>query len=125
MDVEGKTIMDDLDLEPQYRSPGTVYPVINIQPNGYLAINRLSWDALGQPEFVRVLFDPRLRIIALQSAEKLTDQTYPITSRTGARRFTPGLICAADLCNRHKLPRNIKMIAKFARGMLFAKLPRE
>jgi hypothetical protein len=115
--------MDNLDLEPQYRNPATTHMTITVQSNGYLAINRLSWNALDQPSYVRVLFDEERRVLALQSAEKLTDQTYPIMSRTGIKRFTPGLICAASLCTRHNLPRNIKMIATFAKGYLFAKLP--
>jgi hypothetical protein len=115
--------MDDLDLEPQYRNPATTHMTITIQSNGYLAINRLSWNALGQPSYVRVLFDKQRRIIALQAAETLTDQTYPVMSRTGIKRFMPGLICAAGLCRTHNLPKNIKMKATFARGHLFAKLP--
>lgn len=59
-------------------SPKVTEPYVTIQKRGTMSINRASYELLGNPEAVELLFDASQRIVGMRSSDVSANHAYPL-----------------------------------------------
>jgi hypothetical protein len=62
-------------------------PMISIQRHGTMSFNRATYEALGKPEAVVLLWDAEAEIVALQMAESSDPDAYTVQKQPAASSF--------------------------------------
>lgn len=53
-------------------------PFVTIQKKGVISINRAAFEALGNPEFVELLYDPDARLVGLRRVDSSVEHAYQV-----------------------------------------------
>lgn len=76
--------------------PAQSHPMATLQRKGLLSLNRAAVVALGEPEALELLYDPKARAIGLRPIAISEHKAYPIRQQLGARSY---MVSAAKLCS--------------------------
>lgn len=86
-----KTAMPRFEVFTRRSAPVVKEPMVTIQKKGMFSLNRASYEALGEPEAVELLYDPTERIIGLRPTDPSTLNAYPVrTMGNAATRLIAG-----------------------------------
>ncbi len=66
-------------------SPRSTEPYITIQKRGTMSINRASYELLGEPEAVELLFDRSDEVMGLRKVDRSSAHAYPLRG-SGSRQ---------------------------------------
>ena len=65
-------------------------PLVTLQASGTFSMNEASYDALGQPDQVELLYDREEKIIGFRAATEKSPHSYPIKPQQNGRTFQTG-----------------------------------
>ncbi len=65
-------------------------PLVTLQASGTFSMNEASYDALGQPDQVELLYDREERVIGFRAATDKSPHSYPIKPQQNGRTFQTG-----------------------------------
>ncbi len=84
----------DWELFDRKSRPSAKLPLVTLQGSGTFSMNEASYNAVGRPAFVELLFDKKAQIIGFRPAGEKSAHAYPIkpqqngrTHQTGGRAF--------------------------------------
>lgn len=66
-------------------------PLVAVRQRGTLGINRMAYEALGEPKAVELLYAPDEQIIGLQAAERNAPDAYRIRREAEGRYEVAGV----------------------------------
>ena len=66
------------------------HPLVTLQASGTFSMNEASWEALGKPEQVELLYDREEQIIGFRAATEKSPHSYPIKPQQNGRTFQTG-----------------------------------
>lgn len=70
--------MPDFEIFTKRLSPKVKDPYVTIQKKGTMSINRASYELLGEPEAVELLFDASARVMGMRAVEASANHAYPL-----------------------------------------------
>lgn len=65
---------------------------VTMGKRGEIYLNRIAWEALGEPEAVKLMFDFRRAVIGIQKVDPWIENTFPVY----APKNSPGRIIRAN-----------------------------
>jgi len=71
-------MMPDFEVFTKRLSPKVKDPYITIQKKGTMSINRASYELLGEPEAIELLFDASARVMGMRAVEASANHAYPL-----------------------------------------------
>lgn len=81
--------------------PALLEPQITLQTKGLFSMNPASYEALGKPEYIVLLMDPEMRVMAFKAAEKDHVNAYPVRRpSTGSRAVA---VSGRAFCIRYRI----------------------
>jgi len=87
-------------------------PFVTIQKKGVISLNRAAFEALGSPEFVELLFDPDVRLVALRRSDSSVDHAYQV--RAPVENHATWLISGAAFVSYYEIE-NSRSVRRAAR----------
>lgn len=66
-------------------SPRVREPYVTVQKKGTMSINRASFELMGEPDAVELLFDPSERVMGMRKVDPTAPHAYPLRS-SGAKQ---------------------------------------
>ncbi len=79
-------------------APALSEPTATLQMKGTLGLNRAAMDALGDPEAVELLYDPKARVIGLKPMAPSERRAYPIRRQKSSNSF---IVSLTKLCTHY------------------------
>jgi len=76
--------LDGFDVFDRSSAPSPSVPTLTIQRRGMLSLNRGSYEALGKPAAVELLFNRERRAIGIRPADPATPRAYAVRSQGAA-----------------------------------------
>jgi len=76
-------------------APPSADPAVTIQKKGILSFNRGMFEAMGQPQAVKLLFDRTARIIAFRRVPQDTHSSYAVRKQGGSSNY---LVAGTAFC---------------------------
>ena len=76
--------LDGFDVFDRSSAPSPSVPTLTIQRRGMLSLNRGSYEALGKPAAVELLFNRERRAIAIRPADPATPRAYAVRAQGAA-----------------------------------------
>lgn len=70
--------------------PSVKQPLVTLQGTGTFSMNEASYNAVGRPEQVELLFDKKDQIIGFRPASEKSPHSYPIKPQQNGRTFQTG-----------------------------------
>ena len=110
----------DFEEGPDSLEKDDIYVTVNKQ--GELLINRIGYDALGKPEWVKLKFDKYHRAIGLERVPRDTPGAFPVKAKG---RCGHHVIRAKPLCRRWEIeiPHTVRFLEpEFDEGILVLSL---
>jgi hypothetical protein len=87
-------------------------PFVTIQKKGVISLNRAAFEALGSPEFVELLFDPDVGLVALRRSDSSVDHAYQV--RAPVENHATWLISGAAFVSYYEIE-NSRSVRRAAR----------
>ena len=81
--------------------PSVKQPLVSLQASGNFSMNEASYNAIGRPDFVELLYDRDERIVGFRGANDKSPHSYPITPQANGRTFQTG---GRAFCSYHDIP---------------------
>ena len=81
--------------------PGGVNPQVTLQRGGTFSLNQKSFDALGQPEAVVLLYDTQQRIIGFRKVEPGDFNAFPVHRQGKGQSY---LVNGLSFCQFYEIP---------------------
>lgn len=78
--------------------PAEAHPMATLQRKGLLSLNRSAIVALGEPEALELLYDPKARVVGLKPIAISENRAYPIRKQQGARSY---MVSLTRLCSHY------------------------
>jgi hypothetical protein len=70
--------------------PSVKQPLVTLQASGTFSMNEASYDAIGRPDQVELLYDKDERIIGFRPATDESPHSYPIKPQQNGRTYQTG-----------------------------------
>ncbi len=90
--------MPDFEEFDRQAPPVATDPTFTIQTRGIISLNRASFDAMGQPEAIKLLFDRASRIIGFRPVPVGTANAYVVRRQGESPTF---LIAGTAFCHHY------------------------
>lgn len=97
------------------------HQMVSVQTRGNIAFNKLSYEALGEPEALELLFNPKINSFALRRGDPTLHTSYPVRKQPKSISY---IVSAQAFCNQYGIPidRTRRYIGEFENGMLVVDL---
>jgi len=82
--------MPDWEVFDRKARPSVKQPLVTLQGSGTFSMNEASYNAIGRPEQVELLFDKKAQIIGFRPASDKSPHSYPIKPQQNGRTFQTG-----------------------------------
>ena len=104
-------------------TPSSNAPSVTIQKRGTISLNKASFDALGKPDAIELLYDRTARIVGLRPAEPGTPQAYPLRPGAGVGHG-PYVVSAIAFTKFYEIPtdKSLRWQAQLVEGVLCVEL---
>lgn len=96
----GSTVPFDFKSFDRRTVPITTQPMATLQRGGLMSINRASFDALGSPAAVELLYDEKARAIALRAIDPKSLKAYGVRQQGTGKSY---MLSATRLCSHHHI----------------------
>jgi hypothetical protein len=96
--------MPDFEVFDKRAVPVTTEPMVTIQRKGPISMNRASFQALGNPQAVELLYDSTERIVGLRKVPISTKHAYPVRSQGKGSTF---LVAAHAFTRYYSIPNEV------------------
>ena len=73
---------------------------VTLNKRGAFSLNHATYDALGQPSYVEMLYDRADRVIGLRPVPEATKHAYPVRKQGNAKSY---LVGATAFCRNYEL----------------------
>ncbi len=70
--------------------PAGLQPLVTLQGSGTFSMNEASYNAVGRPDQVELLYDKKDQIIGFRPASEKAPHSYPIKPQQNGRTFQTG-----------------------------------
>ena len=70
--------------------PRAKQPMVTLQASGTFSMNEASYDAIGRPDQVELLYDKKAQIIGFRPASDKSPHSYPIKPQPNGRTYQTG-----------------------------------
>lgn len=81
--------------------PRVVQPLVTLQAAGTFSVNEASYEELGRPSQVELLYDEDEQLVGLRPADEQSPHSYPIKPQPNGRTFQTG---GKAFCNYFGIP---------------------
>lgn len=104
-------------------TPSSSAPLVTIQKRGTISLNKASFDALGAPATVELLYDRAARIVGLRPAQPDSGHAYPLRPAAGVGHG-PYIVSAIAFTKFYKITtdRSLRWPAYLVDGVLCVEL---
>jgi len=82
--------MPDWEVFDRKARPSVKQPLVTLQGSGTFSMNEASYNAIGRPDQVELLFDKKAQIIGFRPASDKSPHSYPIKPQQNGRTFQTG-----------------------------------
>ncbi len=82
--------MPNFEVFDRKAKPKATQPLVTLQAAGTFSMNEASYEALGEPDEVELLYDPDERIIGFRAAGETSPHSYPIKPQPNGRTYQTG-----------------------------------
>ncbi len=81
--------------------PSVKQPLISIQASGNFSLNEASYNAIGRPGFIELLYDAGEQIVGIRAVGEKSPRAYPVTPQANGRTFQTG---GRAFCAYYEIP---------------------
>ncbi len=82
--------MPDWEVFDRKARPSVKQPLVTLQGSGTFSMNEASYNAVGRPDLVELLYDKKDQIIGFRPASDKSPHSYPIKPQQNGRTFQTG-----------------------------------
>ncbi len=82
--------MPDWEVFDRKARPSVKHPLVTLQGSGTFSMNEASYNAVGRPAQVELLYDKKAQIIGFKPASDKSPHSYPIKPQQNGRTFQTG-----------------------------------
>jgi hypothetical protein len=82
-------------------------PFVTIQKKGVISLNRAAFEALNNPEFVELLYDPGARLVALRKVDSSVEHSYQV--RAPVENHATWLISGAAFVGYYEIDTSVSV----------------
>jgi hypothetical protein len=82
--------MPDWEVFDRKARPSVKQPLVTLQGSGTFSMNEASYNEIGRPDQVELLFDKKAQIIGFRPASDKSPHSYPIKPQQNGRTFQTG-----------------------------------
>lgn len=82
--------MPNFEVFDRKAKPKATQPLVTLQASGTFSMNEASYEALGEPDEVELLYDPDEQIIGFRAASETSPHSYPIKPQPNGRTYQTG-----------------------------------
>jgi len=110
--------MPNFEVFTKRTSPRIKDPSVTIQKKGTMSINRASYEALGAPEAIELLFDEKERIMGMRAVDASSEHAYPL--RGSGKKHSSFLLSGMAFTKFYELDTSVarRYRAHFREGIL-------
>ena len=82
--------MPDWEVFDRKARPSVNQPLVTLQGSGTFSMNEASYNAVGRPDQVELLYDKKAQIIGFRPASDKSPHSYPIKPQQNGKTFQTG-----------------------------------
>lgn len=82
--------MPDFEVFDRKAKPKAAQPLVTLQASGTFSMNEASYEALGEPDEIELLYDREEQIVGFRAASESSPHSYPIKPQPNGRTFQTG-----------------------------------
>jgi hypothetical protein len=82
--------MPNFEVFDRKAKPKVSQPLVTLQASGTFSMNEASYEALGAPDEVELLYDPGEQIVGFRPAGETSPHSYPIKPQPNGRTYQTG-----------------------------------
>jgi hypothetical protein len=82
--------MPNFEVFDRKAKPRVTQPLVTLQSAGTFSLNEASFEALGEPDEVELLYDPGEQIVGFRPAGETSPHSYPIKPQPNGRTYQTG-----------------------------------
>jgi hypothetical protein len=82
--------MPDWEVFDRKARPSVAQPLVTLQGTGTFSMNEASYNAVGRPDLIELLYDKKAQIIGFRPAGEKSPHSYPIKPQLNGRTFQTG-----------------------------------
>ncbi len=82
--------MPDWEVFDRKARPSVNQPLVTLQGSGTFSMNEASYNAIGRPDQVELLYDKKAQIIGFRPASDKSPHSYPIKPQQNGKTFQTG-----------------------------------
>ena len=82
--------MPDWEVFDRKARPSVKHPLVTLQGSGTFSMNEASYNAVGRPDQVELLYDKKAQIIGFRPASDESPHSYPIKPQQNGKTFQTG-----------------------------------